>query len=99
MNVLMVRSTVKAEHAADVEMAVKRLFAAIQQAQPQGIRYATCRLADGVTYVALLELADGVNNPLPALPEFRDFLENLKQWTADQPISESLAVIGAYRLF
>ena len=99
MNVLMVRSKVKAEYASEVEVAVKRLFAAIQQAQPQGIRYASCRLGDGVTYVAMLELDDGVENPLPALPEFRDFLEHLKTWTAESQIPEQLTVIGSYRLF
>jgi hypothetical protein len=52
-----------------------------------------------VTYVATLELDDGVENPLPALPEFREFQENLKMWTAEPPIPEQLTVIGSYRLF
>jgi len=95
----MVRSTVKAEHVTEVDAAVKRIFAALQQAQPQSIRYASCRLSDGVTYVALLELDDGVDNPLPALPEFRAFQENLKNWMAEPPISEQLTVIGSYRFF
>jgi hypothetical protein len=69
----MVRSKVKAEHVAELEAAVKRVFTALQQSQPNGIRYASCRLPDGVTYVAVLELDDGVDNPLPALPEFRAF--------------------------
>jgi hypothetical protein len=99
MSVLMVRSKVKTENVGEVEAAVQRLFAAIQQAQPHGIRYASCRLADGVTYVATLELDDGVENPLPALPEFREFQANLKAWTAEPPIPEQLTVIGSYRLF
>jgi len=37
MNVLMVRSQVKAEHALEVEVGIKRLFTALQQAQPEGI--------------------------------------------------------------
>ena len=99
MNVLMVRSRVKGEHVAEVDAAAKRMFAALQQAQPQGIRYATCRLPDGVTYVALLEIDDGVDNPLPALAEFRAFQEGLKQWLAEQPTPEQLTVIGSYRVF
>jgi hypothetical protein len=35
MSVLMVRSKVKAEGAAEVEAAVKRVFAALQEAQPE----------------------------------------------------------------
>lgn len=99
MNVLMVRSKVKAENATEVEAAVKRLFAAIQQAQPRGIRYSSSLLADGVTYVALLEIDDGVENPLPTLPEFREFQENLKGWMIEPPTGEQLKVVGSYRLF
>jgi len=99
MNVLMVRATVKAAQVTEVEAAVKRVFAALQHEQPQGIRYASCRLPDGVTYVVLLELDDGVDNPLPALPEFRAFQETLKNSMAEPPISDQLTVIGSYRFF
>src|SRR5215831_19321047 len=99
MSVLMIRSKVKAADAAEVEAAAKRLFAALQEAQPRGIRYTSCRLSDGVTYVALLELDEGLENPLPALPEFREFQESLKQWMAEPPIPEPLTVVGSYRFF
>jgi hypothetical protein len=99
MNILMVRSKVKAANITEVEAGIKRLFAALQQAQPEGIRYASCRLADGVTYVALLEIDEGVENPLPTLPEFREFQENLKTWMAEPPTGEQLTVGGSYRLF
>ena len=99
MKVLMVRSKVKAEHVAEIEAAGERLFAALQQAQPQGIRYTTCRLPDGVTYVSLLEIDDGVDNPLPAMPEARAFQEHLKNWIAEPAISEQLTVFGSYRVF
>jgi hypothetical protein len=52
-----------------------------------------------VTYVAWLELEDGVDNPLPKLPTFREFQENIKNWLAEPPILEHLTVIGSYRLF
>ncbi|GHO85871.1 hypothetical protein KSZ_38770 [Dictyobacter formicarum] len=95
----MIRSKVKAEHVTEVEAAARRVFAALQQAQPDGIRYSSCRLSDGVTYMALLELDEGVENPLPSLPEFREFQENLKNWMAEPPIPEQLTVVGSYRFF
>ena len=70
MNTLMVRSRIKSEHVAELEAAAKRVFAALQQAQPNGIRYASCRLPDGVTYVAVLEFEDGVDNPSPRCRNF-----------------------------
>src|ERR687896_1114485 len=63
MSVVIVRSQAKEESVADVAAAVERLFAAIRRAQPEGIRYAPLRLPDGVTYVALLQLDDGMENP------------------------------------
>ncbi|GCE29161.1 hypothetical protein KDA_46450 [Dictyobacter alpinus] len=99
MNILMVRSKVKTAQVTKVETEIKRLFAAIQQAQPQGVHYASCRLSDGETYVAMLKLDEGVENPLPALPEFQAFQENLKQWMAGPPIVEQLTVSGSYQLF
>ena len=99
MNIFMVRAKVKATNVAEVEAAAKRVFAVLQQIQPEGIRYTSCRLPDGVTYVAVLELDDGIENPLPALPEFREFQENLKNWMAEPPVVEQLTVIGSYRFF
>jgi len=93
--VLMVRSKIKAAHIADVEAAAKRVFAAIEQAQFKGIRYTPCRLSDGATYVALLEVDEGVQNPLPALAEFTEFQENLKHWMAEPPIVEQMTVVGS----
>ena len=99
MKVLMVRSKVKPEHVAEVEAAVEKVFSAISQAQPKGVRYASSKLPDGVTFVALLELDTGVDNPLPGLPAFREFQENLKNWVAEPPVPEQMEVVGSYRLF
>lgn len=99
MSVLIVRSTVKADVVDEVDAAIERMFAAIEQAQPAGVRYASCKLSDGVTYLALLELKEGTENPLPALPEFRDFQDMLKNWMAEPPTPDRATVIGSYRLF
>jgi hypothetical protein len=72
---------------------------AVQEAQPEGIRDASCRLPDGVTYVALLQIDDGVENPLAALTEFREFQEGLKGWLAENPSPEQMTVVGSYRFF
>jgi len=96
MTVLMVRSTVKPEFVEELEEALKKMFTAIESARPEGVRYASYRLPDGVTYVAQLELADGVENPLPAIAEFRDFQAGLKTWLAGPPSAEQFEVRGAY---
>ncbi len=47
----------------------------------------------------LLELEEGTENPLPAVAEFRQFQEGLKDWISEPPVPELLSVIGSYRLF
>ena len=99
MSVTMIRAKVKAERVADVEAAATTMFSAIEQAQPEGVRYASCRLADSATFVILLQLEEGIENPLAAVPEFREFQANLKVWIAEPPTTEQLTVVGSYNLF
>ena len=97
MSVLMVRAKVKPEHVQELDVAAERMFAAIEKLAPEGIRYASGRLPDGVTYVALLQVNDGVENPLPALPEFQAFQAGLQSWVSEPPAAEPLAIVGSYR--
>ena len=99
MNVMMIRATVKAENVADLEAAAKEFFAAVDAARPEGVKYASARLPDGVSVVALLALDDPADNPLTALPEFGEFQERLKEWLAGPPTVEPLTVLGSYELF
>ena len=99
MSVLTVRARLKEEHVAEAEAAVKRMFAAIEREGVEGIRYASIRLEDGVTFLALLELADGAENPLLDLPEARAFYERLPEWYVEPPEVGPGTVVGSYRLF
>ncbi|TVT57405.1 hypothetical protein FNH05_07455 [Amycolatopsis rhizosphaerae] len=99
MSVSMVRAEVQADKVADVITGAQKMFSAIEEAQPEGVRYASCLLPDGVTFLALLEVEEGIENPLPALPAFREFQENLRGWLAGPPSPEPMRVIGSYRLF
>ena len=103
MNVLMVRSKVKEENVADALAATEKVFQALEQARPAGVRYAVSVLSDGVTLLALLEVADSEDprrdNPLLALPAYAGLRENLKQWYAEPSAVEQMTVIGSYRLF
>jgi hypothetical protein len=99
VSVTMIRAKVKAERVADVEAAATTMFSAIEQAQPEGVRYASCRVTDSGTFVILLQLEDGSENPLGAVPEFREFQANLKDWIAEPPTTEQVTVVGSYNLF
>jgi hypothetical protein len=75
------------------------MFSAIERARLEGVRYASCRLADTATFVILLQIQDGIQNPLPTVPEFREFQDNLKNWITEPPTPDQLTVIGSYNLF
>ena len=99
MSVHMAEGKIRAESVTDVQAAAQKMFAAINAAQPEGIRYAWCVLPDGETFVALVQVDDGVENPIPGLPEFREIQEGVEDWLAEPPNTQPLTVIGSYRLF
>ncbi|MGO9820754.1 MAG: hypothetical protein ACLPTJ_08900 [Solirubrobacteraceae bacterium] len=99
MSVLMVQSKIKPEGVADVEAAVERVIVALDASQPDGIRYASLLQTDGETFVAFLQVDDGVENPLPGLPEYQELLEIVEGVRAEPPVVEHWRVGGSYRLF
>ena len=99
MSVYMAQAKVRAERVTDVQAAANKMFAALNAAQPEGIRYAWSVLPDGETFIALAQLDDGVENPISGFFEFQELQEGLKDWLAETPTSQPLTVVGSYRLF
>jgi len=99
MTILMVTSKVKEENVADAQAAADKLFQALEQAQPAGVRYAVTKLSDGVTIVAFLELGPGQEHPLRTFPAYEELLENFGPWRAEPPVVEHMTVLGSYHLF
>jgi hypothetical protein len=99
MSVLMVHSKIEADRSADVQAAVTKVIEALDAAQPEGTRYASLLLPDGETFVALLQVDDGVANPLPGLPEYQELLKIVEGSRAAPAIVQHGTVTGSYRLF
>ena len=99
MDVQFAQAKIKPEHVDEVQAAAGRMFAAIDAAKPQGIRYAWLMLGDGETFAAVVQVDDGAENPIPALPEYQQLQEGLKGWLAEAPEGRALTVVGSYRLF
>jgi hypothetical protein len=99
MSVTLLRQKVKDGVVEEAETAVRDLFATLDRERPEGIRYASTRVADSSTFVILLELDDGSEDPRPAIPEFARFLEQLRGWVDGPPVIETLDVVGSYNLF
>ncbi len=99
MSVLMVQSKFKPESVAHIQAAVDKVIAALDSAQPEAIRYASLLQPDGETMVALLQVDDGVENPLSSLPEYQELLEMVEPCRAEPPVVQRWTLTGTYRLF
>ena len=99
MSVVLVRQKVKDGSVHEADAAARELFATLDRVRPQGLRYASTRVVDSSTFVILTELAEGTQDPRPAIPEFLRFLDQLKGWVDGPPVIEHLDVVGSYHLF
>jgi hypothetical protein len=99
MSVTMVRQKIKDGSLEEAEAAVQDLFATFDRVGLEGVRYASTRVADSSTFVILFELAEGIEDPRLAIPEYPRFLEQLKAWMDGPPVIEQLDVVGSYNLF
>jgi hypothetical protein len=99
MSVTMVRQKVKEGSVEEGEAAVRDLFATFDRVGLEGVRYASTRVVDSSTFVILFELAEGIEDPRMAVPEYLRFLERLKGWVDGPPVIEQLDVVGSYNLF
>lgn len=100
MSVMMVTAKVRTDKVGEVEAAARRMFAALEQVRPEGVRYASCKLSDGTTFVAILELEhEGGDNPLVRIPEFTEFQAGLGKWVVEPPSPNFVQVVGSYGLF
>lgn len=96
----LIRYRVKAERAADNVQYVEAVFAELVRNAPQGLRYASFKLDDGVSFIhiASVETADGTN-PLLAQVAFKAFLSNIAERCDEPPVSVTLHEVGTYRMF
>jgi hypothetical protein len=92
-----IRYTTKPEHAAQNERLIRDVFAELAADQPEGLRYASFRLEDGVSFLHVAVL-DADTNPLSASPAFAKFQSGIKDRCAEGPNPSDAAIIGSYRL-
>jgi quinol monooxygenase YgiN len=87
----------KPEHAAENERLVRDVFAELAAEQPAGLRYATYRLADGVSFLHIATL-DADANPLMDSAAFAEFQAGIKERCAEGPDPSEATMIGSFGL-
>lgn len=94
---VMVRYRVKLDKVEENEELVRGVYAELAASRPEGLRYATFKLPDGVTFVHLAEHDE--DNPLPKLESFKAFQAGLGERCDEPPAPARLDEIGSYRMF
>jgi hypothetical protein len=92
----MVRYTTRPEVADENAQLVERVYEELAQADPGGLRYATFRLADGVTFVHLA-IVEGDSNPLDRTAAFKEFVRDIGSRAVDGPTTFRASLVGSYR--
>jgi len=96
----MVRYKVKPEFVAENERDIKRVFEQLADERPPGLRYASFKLADGVSFmhIASLETIDD-RSPLSELPAFNAFTAAVERRCAEHLVVTNLTEVGSYQMF
>ena len=100
MKKVVVRYMTRPDQAEENQRLVKNVFTELEDAGPDGVRYAAFRLADGVTFVhvAFIETDDG-SNPLGELAAFSEFQAKIADRCEERPSAQDATVVGSYRFF
>ena len=77
---------------------VERVFEVLNEKESEGIRYATFRLADGVSFVHVAE-TDGDANPLAGTDAFREFQRGIADRCVEGPDPQDATLVGSYGVF
>jgi len=93
---VMVRYKTSEAHADENAALVRAVFAELHATGAAGLRYASYRLADGVTFVHVATLETRDVNPLNSLASFKSFQERLKERCVEPPVATEVTIVGSY---
>jgi hypothetical protein len=94
-----IRYRTKPESADENQRLVEDVYAELAVRDPGGMRYATLRLADGVTFIHIFMTdSDDTPNTMGDIAAFAEFQRELAQRCVEQPVAQAATVVGSYRL-
>jgi hypothetical protein len=92
----MVRYKTAEAHASTNEALVRAVFSELRERVPAGLRYATYKLADGITFIHLATIDTPNENPLTSLPSFKSFQRALSERCVEPPVVTELCPLESY---
>ena len=97
---VIVKYKVKSDRSEENIEYINQVFKALQKTSPEGLRYASFVLEDGLSFIhiASIETEDG-SNPLASLPEFQAFVTDIASRCEEPPLPFAADLLGSYRVF
>ena len=100
MKRIIVRYKVKPERVQENEAYIKEVFAELNQTGPAGLRYASFKGSDGLTFFHIVSLeAENDDSPLSRSEAFKAFTANIQERCDEPPMPMNLEEVGSYRFF
>jgi hypothetical protein len=93
---VVVRYQTRPEAAEANQRLVENVYEELARDDPGGLRYATFRLADGVTFVHI-GVVEGEQNPLAHTAAFAEFQREIGSRCVEPPAPADATIVGAYR--
>jgi hypothetical protein len=93
-----VRYRVKPDRILENEGLVRAVYAELDETRPEGLKYTTLKLDDGVTFVhmATTELEEGQDAPLPQVKAFKEFQAEIQDRCDEPPQVSKAETIGSF---
>ena len=96
MRQVMVRYKVKPDRVDENEQLVRAVYEELAATEPVGLRYATFRLDDGVSFAHIASV-EGEHNPLAEVEAFARFQAGVRDRCEEPPVVTELHEVGSYR--
>jgi hypothetical protein len=98
MTATVVRYQAKADRADENQQLIEKVFAELEERQPEGFTYQVFRLEDGVNFVHVV-IEHDVEHPdsLQDVPAFQAFVADIAERCDVAPLAMGATVVGAYR--
>lgn len=96
----MVRYKLKPDRVAENEALVRAVYEELHRLSPPGVRYATFRLDDGLSFVHIVghESAEA-SSALTSLPAFKAFTAGIRERCDEAPVTTEMKEIGSHGFF
>jgi hypothetical protein len=98
MTTTVVRYQAKPELAAENQRLIERVFAELDELEPEGFTYKVFRLDDGVSFIHVV-IEHGIDDPdsLQEVPAFQAFVSGIADRCDVPPVAVGATVVGGYR--